>query len=153
MGVDSTTDKQTTALINPHVIWRCEPPLRTCFSRRYQRRPLLRFHDSAEDCHCLRLTTHHPFPRKRPLFVGAGHQGVLHVGVPMGDQLLPQADAARLLVLQAHAMAAVEPGGFIFHTTLYTRHSLHTSLPLSTHMPGFESLTVRKVSNSGRWHI
>jgi len=47
--VDSTTDKQTTALSTPmNVFWRCEPPITTCFSRRYQRRPLLRFRDSAD---------------------------------------------------------------------------------------------------------
>ena len=50
MGVDSTTEKHTTVLSIPmSVFWRCEPPFTTCFSRRYQRRPLLRFRDSA-DC-------------------------------------------------------------------------------------------------------
>ena len=32
MGVDSTTDKQTTALSNPmNMLWRCDPPLYTMF--------------------------------------------------------------------------------------------------------------------------
>ena len=49
MGVDNTTDKQTTALSTPmSVFWRCEPPFTTCFSRRSQRRPSLRFRASAE---------------------------------------------------------------------------------------------------------
>jgi len=33
LGVDSTTDKQTTALSTPmNVFWRCEPPFTPCFS-------------------------------------------------------------------------------------------------------------------------
>ena len=37
-----------------NVFWRCEPPFATCFSRRYQRPPWLRFRDST-DCQGLSL--------------------------------------------------------------------------------------------------
>jgi len=55
MGAESTTDKQTH-LINPHeCVLALSTPLFTRFSRRYQRRPWLRFRDSA-DCQRDRLT-------------------------------------------------------------------------------------------------